>query len=296
MASEPSPLANMLGRAAAHFYDIQPMIPTYVLLLASTVSIIYIGSHGSLSRPSSADPPKKAAIDSNDADEDEPEDTVQKMEAMMPSDIILFPILAGVTLCGLYFILKWLDDPVLLSKILNGWFAFFAIFAVGQFVTGALQVSHAFFFPKRYVRDGKLYTVNGHMRRVEVQKNGVPNEIHQLSPLPGFLSRLPLPQAIRTRLWDIRQHPAAKWTLKLYVHKLATVNTRFNAYHVYGLIASIVSVAYFNLVAKPWYLTNLMGLAFTYGALTQMSPSTFTIGSLLLIALFFYDIYFVFYT
>ncbi|KAH0172236.1 peptidase A22B, signal peptide peptidase, partial [Aureobasidium melanogenum] len=51
-----------------------------------------------------------------------------------------------------------------------------------------------------------------------------------------------------------------------------------------------------NFVMDTWWLTNLQGFAFSYSALQLMSPTTFGTGSLILSALFFYDIYFVFYT
>ena len=67
----------------------------------------------------------------------------------------------------------------------------------------------------------------------------------------------------------------------------------------HGIVGGLVSVAvwtYFNFVDKPWYLTNLIGFGFSYAALQLMSPTTFATGSLILGALFFYDIYFVFFT
>jgi len=47
---------------------------------------------------------------------------------------------------------------------------------------------------------------------------------------------------------------------------------------------------------SPWWLTNFFGFSFSYGALQFMSPSTFWTGTLILGSLFFYDIYFVFFT
>lgn len=61
-------------------------------------------------------------------------------------------------------------------------------------------------------------------------------------------------------------------------------------------IAGLAAVGYFAFVTKPWWLTNFLGFSFCYGALQFMSPSTFWTGSLILGSLFFYDIYFVFFT
>lgn len=87
-----------------------------------------------------------------------------------------------------------------------------------------------------------------------------------------------------------------KWTIRLYLHRVFAGKARIGAHGIAGFIISLLAVVYFNFVDKPWYLTNLMGFGFSYGALQLMSPTTFATGSLILSALFFYDIYFVFFT
>lgn len=90
--------------------------------------------------------------------------------------------------------------------------------------------------------------------------------------------------------------PANKWSLKLYLHRALAAKFKVGAHGIVGAMTGLCVVAYFNFVDKPWYLTNLLGFGFSYGALQLMSPTTFATGSLILGALFFYDIYFVFYT
>ncbi|KAI5307511.1 hypothetical protein KEM55_008099, partial [Ascosphaera atra] len=63
-----------------------------------------------------------------------------------------------------------------------------------------------------------------------------------------------------------------------------------------SLVGSLATLYYFTFVAKPWWLTNIIGTSFAYGAIQFMSPTTFATGSLILGVLFFYDIYFVFFT
>ena len=41
-----------------------------------------------------------------------------------------------------------------------------------------------------------------------------------------------------------------------------------------GLLLALIAELYFNLVDKPWWLTNLLGLSFAYSALQFMSPTT----------------------
>src|SRR4051794_30981933 len=85
------------------------LLYTHVILAA--LFPIYIGSHASLRRPSSAATPVKSK--SGDEDEDDI-DVEPVVEGLTPSDAIMFPILAGITLAGLYFLIKWLKDPALL--------------------------------------------------------------------------------------------------------------------------------------------------------------------------------------
>jgi minor histocompatibility antigen H13 len=63
-----------------------------------------------------------------------------------------------------------------------------------------------------------------------------------------------------------------------------------------GLAAGILAVGTYALGGKHWLLTNIMGTSFAYGAMQLLSPTTFTTASILLGALFFYDIFFVFCT
>ncbi|KKY22423.1 putative signal peptide protein [Diplodia seriata] len=218
--ADPGPIYELLGKLAYAFTEAQPLLPTYSHLLVSALFPIYAGAHSSLTRPSSAAKPKKAPKneikDEGYETEEDEEDDIQQMEGLSTRDAIIFPIMAGVTLTGLYFLIKWMQDPQLLNKILNAYFSLF-----------------------------------------------------------GVLS---------------------KWTAKFFLRNVASVRGRLGLHGVVGFVFALAAVGYFNFVDKPWFLTNLMGFAFSYGALQLMSPTTFATGTLLLSALFFYDIYMVFFT
>lgn len=47
-------------------------------------------------------------------------------------------------------------------------------------------------------------------------------------------------------------------------------------------------------LGKPWYLTNVLGLAFSQGAIQMLKLDSFKTGAALLVGLFFYDIFWVF--
>ena len=291
---------RILERATAEFTQVKPLLPTYVHLLASALFPIYTGAHASLSRPSSAAKPTKRkqtrTDDPDESSEDEDEEEAHKMEGMSPTDAILMPIMAGTTLAGLYFLIKWLEDPALLNKALNAYFALFGIFSVSRLITDALDIGQSIIFPRRYALDGALYHVHGRKKQAIPVAGNVDGKEAILSPLPGFLARIPLAHSFREFLWSDRAMPGNKWTLKLYLHRVIAGKVRIGPHGITGFILSLAAVLYFNFVDKPWFLTNLMGFGFSYSALQLMSPTTFATGSLILGALFFYDIYFVFFT
>jgi minor histocompatibility antigen H13 len=307
---DPGVMAQFLGRIAFEFAQVQPMLPMYLHLIVSALFPIYTGAHASLSRPSSAaKPPKKKRasgeataaghghVDDEDDDEEEDEEEDERiMEGLSPTDALLMPLFAGCALASLYFLLKWMKDPALLNKILNAYFAIFGVFSVSRLVTDMLDIGHSIIFPHRYALAGALYHVNSVGEKAEPVAGSVTDKSPIASPLPGFLARLPLSARMGKMLWADRAMPGKKWTLRLYLHRVLASRFKVGPHGIFGVMAGLCTVAYFNLVDKPWYLTNLLGFGFSYGALQLMSPTTFATGSLILGALFFYDIYFVFYT
>ncbi|KAL1606785.1 hypothetical protein SLS60_004192 [Paraconiothyrium brasiliense] len=297
---EPSLWARALGQLAYAFTQVQPMMPTYAHLIASALFPIYAGAHASLTRPSSAAKPtkRKSKTEDQDVDEDdeEEEEEEHKMEGLAPTDAIMMPLFAGCALAGLYFLLKWLKDPHYLNLILNWYFALFGVFAVSRLVTDALDIGHSIIYPRRFARSGALYHVDQKQKAAVPVAGEVKDKKHLPSPLPGFLSYIPLSEGAKRLLWSDRAMPSNKWTLRLYIHRLFAGKFLLGPHGMVGAVVSVAVWVYFNFVNKPWYLTNLIGFGFSYAALQLMSPTTFATGSLILSALFFYDIYFVFYT
>ncbi len=295
--TEPGLLAQILGRLAFEYVNLRPMLPTYAHLILSALFPIYAGAHASLSRPSSAAKPKKRKSKTEESTtDDEDEDEERLMEGLSPTDAILMPLFAGMALASLYFLLKWMEDPALLNKILNAYFAIFGVFSVSRLITDMLGIGHSIIFPRRYTLGGALYHVSDKENTAVPVSGEITDKQAIVSPLPGFLSRIPLSAGLRRILWADRAMPKHKWTLKLYIHRIVSGTFKVGPHGLAGVITGIGAVAYFNLVDKPWYLTNLLGFGFSYGALQLMSPTTFATGSLILGALFFYDIYFVFFT
>ncbi|KAL4973335.1 signal peptide peptidase-domain-containing protein [Aspergillus desertorum] len=298
--AEVSPLAELLGQALYQFTLIKPLLPTYGHVILSALFPLYIGAHASLSRPSSAaKPPKpsdKDALKSDDEEEDEEhQNDDQKMEGLAPSDALVFPLTAGATLGGLYLVIKYAGAD-LLNRILGFYFSQMGIFFALAFVKDALSVSRSFVFPRKYTRGGRTWK-SSHSQRVfsSVVTTSKPADIRQ-SPLPGIIGSIPLPTLVVRTLWTLRDILYWRAKLRVHIHRVIHFECSFGALDILSGVLSLPAVAYFTFVSKPWWLTNFLGFSFCYGTLQLMSPSTFVTGSLILSSLFFYDIYFVYFT
>lgn len=286
-------MMELLGQVAFHFQSMRPLFPTYLHLLMSAIFPIYTAAHASLSRPTSAAPrkQKKPATDDEDEDEEEDDDESPQIESLTPSDAILFPLLAGATLASLYFILKWLQDPAWLNWILGIYFSQIGLFFAMKFLKDVFSVVRSLVFPKSYSGGGLLWEVDSRGLCFKTE-SGKSTE----SPFPGWLRWLPLPSFLSRRIWTARSVLYTKARLKFHIHKLVTAKSPVDILDVASLVLSCAIVYYHTFVSKPWFLTNFLGFSFCYGSLQYMTPTTAWTGTLVLCALFFYDIYFVFFT
>ncbi|PLB33538.1 aspartic endopeptidase [Aspergillus candidus] len=302
--AEVSPFAELLGQAIYQYEAIRPLLPTYGHLIVSALFPIYAGAHASLSRPSSAaKPPKKSEKNDGDNSDSEAEDEEDqgdgsKMEGLEPSDALMFPLTAGLTLGGLYLVIKYMGAD-LLNKVLGFYFSQMGIFFAMAFLKDALVVIRSFAFPRKYSHSGKVWK----QKRSEPVFTIVRDKSLEAtsaetrsSPLPGFLGSIPLPGWALSTIWTCRKLAYQRAKLRINLHRVVRAECSVSWLDLLSLLMALPAIAYFTFVTKPWWLTNFLGFSFCYGTLQFMSPSSFVTGSLILSALFFYDIYFVFYT
>jgi minor histocompatibility antigen H13 len=295
----PSPFMEWVGRIAFEATHLRPFLPTYLHLLASALFPIYVGAHASLSIPSSAAPPakKERGAPHDDFADEEPEVVAEKIEGLTPKDAILFPLLAGLTLSSLYFIIKWLEDPSILNKILSYYFMQVGLVFGTKFIKDALTVIRSFCLPRQYAQGGLVWRVNSLKQRYDVDgSKAATREAYHVSPFPGQFGRLPLSRVFTDAIWRIRGLLYAKCSLNFHIHRLVTLKVPVDLLDAFAITTSVAVVNFFTFLYKPWYVSNLLGFAFCYGSTQYMSPTTFWTGTLLLSALFFYDVYFVFFT
>lgn len=256
-----------------------------------------------MSRPTSAAKPSQNTKKNGNREGDDDQDggsVIHKMEGLEPSDAIIFPLMAGLTLGGLYWVIKWLEDPAILNKILGYYFSQMGILFSMGFLKDAFSIIRSFIFPSRYHYQGKTWNIDQEQHTfVSYGDDHCPNQQERLtraSPFPWVFGSIPLPMKLNNTLWLCRDFAYRKAILKAYVQGMFEIKQAIGLLDILSTILALVSVSYFGFVSKPWWLTNFFGFSFSYGALQFMSPSTFWTGTLILGSLFFYDIYFVFYT
>ncbi|KAG4442065.1 hypothetical protein IFR05_002459 [Cadophora sp. M221] len=292
-----SPALQFIGKWGYIIYTKRELIQMYIHLVLAAVFPIYIGAHASLRRPPSAAVPKKSK------DEDGEDEEEAKIEGMTPSDAIVFPILAGITLGGLYAVIKWMDDPKLLNKILNVYFSGLGVFGVGKLAADCLNVATTFVFPNVWSSSKETYyiepllsqQVTGSVSRsrVQVHRHFVEDKTN---PFPGVLSAIRFPYFVDKKLWAIRAALKNHWIFRAHLHGIFTAKIKLQLNDILGFVIGVATIALYNMNGKAWWLTNIMGFGFCYGTLQLMSPTTFWTGTLVLSGLFIYDIVMVFYT
>ncbi|KAI1815638.1 signal peptide peptidase-domain-containing protein [Poronia punctata] len=267
-------------------------------IVFAALACIYIGSYGALRRPPSANLPKKKKGKKGKKDDADDEDD-QYVQGMLPSDAILFPIMAGTILVGLYYLIKWLEDPDILNKFFQLYFSAMSLASLGKLVGDSLNLLVGFVFPTVWTgSDGKLYHIDSEKRGQWHAHPGTNDQVwddRKKSPLPGRFSELKLADSTIKLLWDIRRLFLDQWTVRFVVHGIVNEKFPVKFNNILGILFAIgANIIYYT--TKSTFLSNVMGYGLSYTSIIIMSPTTFATGTGVLVGLFFYDIVMVFYT
>ncbi|KAI1755669.1 signal peptide peptidase-domain-containing protein [Xylaria castorea] len=260
------------------------------------LACIYIGSHGAIRRPPSAKLPKPSKDGENKEAENRDDQYVQ---GLLPSDAIMFPILAGTVLVGLYYLIKWLEDPDILNKILKAYFSVMSLASLGKLFADGLQFLTSFVFPTVWIgSNGKVYHIDSEKRGQWYTNDSTDNRVwddKKVSPLPGPFSGVKFSDTTTKLLWEIRHLFLEEWTVRLVAHGIINEKVKVKFNDMFGFVLAIgANVFYYT--TDSIFISNVMGYAFSYAGIILMSPTTFFTGSSVLFGLFFYDIVMVFYT
>jgi minor histocompatibility antigen H13 len=288
---------EFLGRVAFEATQMLPLLPTYLHLLLSAIFPIYTAAHASLARPVSAAKPekKKKSKDGDLSDDDEGDlQVVQKIESLTAMDALTFPVMAGATLTSLYFLIKWLEDPAVLNKILAVYFSQMGMFFGAKFLKDLFSTIRSVLLPKQYSLEDAVWHVD--VSKSCFTSTRQTGDTSNLSPLPGRLRKIPLSRKVSATIWKLRKVLYTKARLRLDIYKILKVRSPVDVLDIASFLVVAGIVAWQTFVSTPWYLTNFMGFSFCYGSLQMVTPTTGWVGTLILSALFVYDVYFVFFT
>lgn len=265
-------------------------------LVASAMGIIYLGSHAAMRRPPSAAPPKDKKSGKRKEDDDG-----QFTQGLELSDAIMFPIMAGCVLMGLYYLIQWLKDPAILTKILKYYMSTVSVASMVTLYAHGMGLVVSFIFPKYFRgRDGRLRKVCQASQQVvvcddESAKGSNDDSKSLTNPLPLPLSLLAPTQRTKAAAWRLRHLFTRHWIFKLFVHGSGEERANVSMTTILAIpLAAITAFFYFK-TDMP-FLSNMLGYAMCYCSLIILSPTDLLTGSLVLVGLFIYDIVMVFYT
>lgn len=265
-------------------------------LVFSALAIIYVGAHASLQRPPYAAPARKRKSrhgKKTSADQE------RQMQGLLPSDAIVFPVLAGTLLVGLYYLIQYLQDPAILNKIMRWYLSGISIVSLVGLYAHGIDVATSFVFPRFWrSRGGVLHKVDQRARLVwpcDDVGNKVGEEAISRSPLPGVAGWLVPVAKWQQAAWSIRAFLTRQWVVRCSASGTIIHEGNFKASHVLSIVLSIITaVAYWTTSSTT--LSNILGYAMCYGSLLLISPTDFLTSCLILSGLFVYDIVMVFYT
>ncbi|KAI9818734.1 MAG: hypothetical protein M1826_001322 [Phylliscum demangeonii] len=279
------------------------LLITYLALLGAALLPIYTGAHASLTRPASAAEAvprlksgRGAERDSDSEDEDAGSDERARSSkvSLTLADAVWFPLLGGILLLTIYLLIRYMDDPALLSRILNVYFAVVGTSTLGSLLADALALSVSLLFPRCWSAGPTVwYASRGDHHYVSESKGW---QTTSASPLPGRLSKLPLTALLCRRLWALRTTLDGHGLLRIDVAGKALVRAVLPVKEVLGFGAAMGLAVLYLCLGSQWWLMNAFALGSSYTVLEILTPKTFKIGTAVLASLFCYDIYMVFYT
>ncbi|KAM6523626.1 hypothetical protein FSOLCH5_004241 [Fusarium solani] len=260
-------------------------------LVFSAIGIIYLGAHAALRRPPSAAPAKKRKPGDKDDDE-------RFSQGLEPSDAIMFPLMAGFVLVGLYYLIQWLQDPNILNKILRWYMSTMSIASLLSLYAHGIELLTSVVFPRYWRgRNGVLMAVDQETRTVKAcDPVGNPTAVTgTTNPFPGPLAWLAFSERARKAGWELRSLLTRHWIVKLFIHGMGKEEGKIKFAHMLALFSALVTALVYTSTTSP-FLANMLGYAMCYGSFLLLSPTDFLTSTLVLVGLFFYDIFMVFYT
>ncbi|KAJ2901891.1 hypothetical protein MKZ38_001283 [Zalerion maritima] len=290
----------------------------------TALAVIYAASHGAIQRPHSAAPKRRISAKGNDQNKKHADDDKTHLyaQSLIASDMIMFPVTAGAVLIGLYYVIKWLEDPDIINLIFRWWLGIGGLFTATVCYTHVLGVVKNLLLPcvwrdwrgrTRLVswKSGKVYQLRRvHHPRKDQDSEGKDGEkgdsdvptIWEPLPLNTVPAPYPIPKGKARRItssvvWGVFDCFNDKWSLVFNCPGAWPEPdiVRLTLADMLSVLAALM-VSLVQAFAASISASNVSGVAMAYGTMLLMSPTSFPIGSAVLLGLCIYDIVMVFYT
>ncbi|EJS42967.1 YKL100C [Saccharomyces arboricola H-6] len=294
------------------------LVFNYATLVLIASYLVVIGSFASISSiPFTALPPTKEhpLFDPTDFDvdhdchviyHDDDEDKKKKKNSKRFYDMmdekhaIILPLTSGCTLLALYFVIKklhlnWLKYVV---KTLNFNITLLNIPA-GTFVYS--YILNSFFRNVSHLASWNPLVVLPRYRLTIADDN------EDLNKIGGFVTNLNYKDGLKNSLVHkktLNEIEEDHWMKHFYRRELIEPkdikskrqisNLYLNNALIVSFVLSIVSTLYFYFSPNNWLISNIVSMNMAIWSISQLKLRNLKSGALILIALFFYDIYFVF--
>ncbi|KID60330.1 intramembrane protease, partial [Metarhizium hybridum] len=223
-------------------------------LVVSALGIIYLGSHAAIRRPPSATPPKKKHPGQKSDDDD------RFSQGLEPTDAIMFPVMAGIVLVGLYYLIQWLKDPAILNKILRYYMTAASMASILTLYAHGMDLVTSFVFPSYWRgRNRSLRRVDQRRKTVQVCDDfGNAGAVTEKNPLPGILSVFSVTERAQKAVWELRGLLTRHWTIKLFIHGVGEEAAKIRFSHMMALFLSLATaLVYFS--TNSIFLSNMLG-------------------------------------
>lgn len=189
----------------------------------------------------------------------QPLERTESRETLRAEDAYQFPIIGSISLFSLYLAFKYLDKD---------WVNFLIGFYFGLVGCFAMTMTFVPFIDKlvNLVSSNKDNKQQQQKQKAIIVKNIIDMDYKFNHSMPEFIAG-PSPLEIKIQI---------------------------SFSEIISFVVAIAIASLYYLWKRPWYINNILGICFCLQGIEKFSLGTYKIGMILLIGLFFYDIFWVF--
>lgn len=306
--------SHSTAHAMVNLVEKHSMFIEYLALVVVATTLVVLGSFASVtSIPYTALPPTKLhpLFDPSDldldqdchivyADDDKKSKKKKLSDSLDEKHAILLPLGSGVTLLTLYFVitklhiqwktylLKLLNFNIIVMSIPSGVFVYnYFASAIARYISHWGSWNPLSFSPRYRITisdDNEEVTRAGWFIYNFQYRDALTNEL-------GYQSLI---DKVKEDSWERQLYSREFKKPKTVESKRQFANMYINHGMLLSFLLSLGSTACYYFVPNDWVVCNIISMNFAIWSISQMKLKNLKSGVLILTALFFYDIYFVF--